>query len=647
MAHFVEQYTDMLKACDDYDSLANAIKICISKNIINAVSSDIKDAIDSLGLSTPYYRFMKTMVWAASVSDHTETSLNLLRYFCNKIAKEYNSLTLEPDEFSLMIITICADDKQFLNNVTDDRKYELYNTISSWYLCHTDDDMNDPGLRVYIITSINLILHGKFTMQELDWEFRALYSDIKAEDVGTAKAHRVNEIIRPFQAIFINIMQNADQSQLLFEISLKEWRDQIDLKIQTKASLYEKKFGVKNSYEAYYLFLNDLIWGCKTLNDELSNTGYVNIVNPVVGRFIVHFLNGLHYAYSENELTVDILKILVRDAQHIFYDSFAVSETTRIILNDILTLYCESGKYEDSLMHGEYFSAVKCFLNQDEAFRLWSADFHDANRMALCDRVYATYVNCFMDSTLNSVDILINSQKSDIELEYDRPPEIASEAKTVISKNNDNDSEVDDSTEDNEETSDEEEDKEYDGPEIDASQSNKGYKKGSKKQADAERKIYGAYKNYKDNESKVDSQLSKMLGAAKKAFSQDKTEEIIEGKKFTPIGLLKKILITGAIFNYSKIAGFAYLLVSHTISKKRTAKQKREILLQIETELKMLDEKIEDARGDGNRKAKYALMRTKAELERARDKIKYNLTATKEDMRVARSYISNDKRDNL
>jgi hypothetical protein len=87
--------------------------------------------------------------------------------------------------------------------------------------------------------------------------------------------------------------------------------------------------------------------------------------------------------------------------------------------------------------------------------------------------------------------------------------------------------------------------------------------------------------------------------------------------------------------------------VSHTLNKKRTKKQKTEILLEIETEIKMLDEKIEDARGDGNRKAKYALMRTKAELIRARDKIRYNLTATKEDMKTAKAYINNDQRDDI
>ena len=638
MAHFVEQYTHLLKGCDDYDSLANAINICISKNIINSVSTDIKEAIDRLGSNTPYYNFMKTMVWAASVSDHTETSLNLLRYFCNKIVKEFDSLTIEPDEFSLMVITICADDKQFLNKVTDDRKFELYNTLASWYLCRVSADVIDPNLREHIILSMNLILGGKISMQELDWEFRDIYSNVKPIDVGTAKAHKVNEVIRPFQALFINIIQNMDQPTLLHDISAEEWRNKIHKKIEEKAKLYEKKFGIKDSYRIYYTFLNDLIWGFKYLNDELSKTGYSNIENPVVGYFILNFLRVLHHNYSENNLKVTQVVILIRDAQQIFYESFAILDTTKDLINIIITSYCETGDWEDSLVQGEYLAAIKTFLHQDEAFKLWADELPPKH--AVLDRIYATYIDCYAKNTL---DISIDSKENESNVE------IATEAKSDRSRTDKDADYYEDSEEDSQTQEDDEpvEDEPYDGPDIEAKQSKKGYKKSSKLQSESERKIYGAYKKYKDNESKVDSQLSKMLTAAKKAFSQDKTEEIIEGKKFTPIGLLKKILVSAAIFNYSKIAGFAYLLVSHTISKKRTAKQKREILLQIETEIKMMDEKIEDARSDGNRKAKYALLRTKSELERARDKIKYNLTATKEDMRVAKAYINNDKRDNL
>ena len=175
---------------------------------------------------------------------------------------------------------------------------------------------------------------------------------------------------------------------------------------------------------------------------------------------------------------------------------------------------------------------------------------------------------------------------------------------------------------------------------ISSSLSNKGYSKFSKKQADGQRKIYNAYKKYKNAEDKVDSQLSKMLSAAKRAFiGQTTEEEIIEGKKFTPIGLLKRVLRTAAVFSFGKVSGFIYLVVSHALNKKRTDAKRREILAQIEEEIAMLDEKIADATADGNRKAKYALMRTRSELNRAKNKIKYHLTATQNDIRRAKSFI--------
>lgn len=651
MAHFIEQYVRRIERCDDYDMLASEISTCIERNIVSHISTYILEAIDRLSLNTSYHKFVKTMVWAVTTSDHTESSLNILRYFCNKITKEYDSLMVEPDEFSLMVITICADDKSFLTKVTDDRKFELFNTLASLYMVRTREDKNDPELRNDVIESMNLILNGRISMQELDHEFGKRYGDIKTYDIGTSKAHKVNEIIRPFQALFINIVQNMDQMKLLNEISLVEWMHQINNAVDQKAKVYEKKFHTKNSHDVYKTFLHDLIFGFKSLNDELVNTGYTNIENPVVGKFILNFLRGLHQTYIENKMKPEELVILIRDAKEIYYESYAVSQNTKCLINNIVIRYCDSNEYEDALNKGEYLNAMNSFLRQDEAFKLWATDLDDMQCGALVDRVIATYRDCYINDKL--CELTDEDKKSSIATEAIRFKrdkkkedlgEKMNEEKTIQERNDDN---VEEDRQDNdEENSEDDQDRDNDR-EIEAYQSNKGYKRASKLQSDSERKIYKAYKTYKDNEAKVDSQLSKMLSAAKRAFSQDKTEEIIEGKKFTPIGLLKKILVTAAVFNYSVIAGFIYLIVSHTISKKRTAKQKKEILIQIETELKMLDEKIEDARGDGNRKAKYALMRTKTELERARDKIRYNLTATKEDMRVAKSYINNDRRDNL
>ena len=614
MAHFVEQYIHAIQTSDDYDMLTHQIEIGISKNILNHISTDIKEAIDRLNVDTPFYDFIKMMVWASTVSDHTETSLNLLKYFCNKVASQFDSLSFELDEYSLMVITICADDKSFISKITEDRKIELANTLCRWYLVKTERDNESHVVDGLFHQSIDLILQG-YNIDQLDRYFEGKYKDICSEykDYGD---HVVNEIVRPLQALFINIIQNIDQEELLFQLSTEEWINRVDAIITEKSDLYATKGSSKDPKE-YKLILHDLIFTFDDFNKDFSAMGYTGFNNPSVGKFIWFFLEDLHQQYNRDNVTLDEIKFLVREAQRIFLDNFSVSEECRTVLNTVINTYCDSPSHEDSLMQDQYLEAIKMYLKQDSMFMTWYGDYKDNNKEALFDRVISTYINDYMNPNFTIIDNLIQ----------------ASEAAVMEAK-----SEQWDPDENNDEDSSNTEE-EYTGPEIDAKQSSKSYNKGSKMQADAERKIYKGYKNYKNNEAKVDSQLSKMLTSAKKAFAQDKTEEIIEGKRFTPIGLLKKVLITAAIFNYSKVAGFVYLVVSHTLSKKRTEKQKNEILIEIDTEIKMLDEKIEDARGDGNRQAKYALMRTRSELIRARDKIKYNLTATKQDMKTAKSYV--------
>ena len=58
----------------------------------------------------------------------------------------------------------------------------------------------------------------------------------------------------------------------------------------------------------------------------------------------------------------------------------------------------------------------------------------------------------------------------------------------------------------------------------------------------------------------------------------------------------------------------------------------------------MLDEKIEDARGDGNRQAKYSMMRTRAELQKSLEQIKYGLTASKKAIKTTKAVLSGRKK---
>lgn len=67
------------------------------------------------------------------------------------------------------------------------------------------------------------------------------------------------------------------------------------------------------------------------------------------------------------------------------------------------------------------------------------------------------------------------------------------------------------------------------------------------------------------------------------------------------------------------------LLVARALSKNTEEREKKRILMELETELKIVKEKIEDARGDNNKQQKYELMRIQANLEKEITRIKHGL----------------------
>ncbi len=166
------------------------------------------------------------------------------------------------------------------------------------------------------------------------------------------------------------------------------------------------------------------------------------------------------------------------------------------------------------------------------------------------------------------------------------------------------------------------------------------YKKDSVNMHNAQNKIYKAYRNYQDAEDKIDSQVSKAVKGMKNVLIGDVKAEIIEGKKFTAIGLLKQLLATAAIFSFGPIQGAVALVIRYALKKNTTLSERRKIILELEEELEMVNEKIEDARGDNNKKAKYSLMRTRNELNNALKRIKYGLAADERSTNTAKATIN-------
>lgn len=141
--------------------------------------------------------------------------------------------------------------------------------------------------------------------------------------------------------------------------------------------------------------------------------------------------------------------------------------------------------------------------------------------------------------------------------------------------------------------------------------------------------VRSAYKLAKDNVNKLSRQLDGVIKAIKNfVFSdQDMDYIVVEGKKFTFFGLVRKVLGGVALFSFSKVFAICYLIVKWAGTSKAKKSSKRKMLMLLAEEIEITNEKIEDAKAAGDNKAKYALMRSKKELENARDRIKYNMGA--------------------
>ena len=131
-------------------------------------------------------------------------------------------------------------------------------------------------------------------------------------------------------------------------------------------------------------------------------------------------------------------------------------------------------------------------------------------------------------------------------------------------------------------------------------------------------------KNAKETIARAISQpIQKIMQADK----EERKKRIIEGKFHLKIWRLITRAVTAGIFAYVKgpIFGVISLLGSLLIDKSTDKRVKSQVLHEIETEIKIVDEKIEDAKSDASKQEKYALMRLKAELEKEHKRIKYSL----------------------
>ena len=114
-----------------------------------------------------------------------------------------------------------------------------------------------------------------------------------------------------------------------------------------------------------------------------------------------------------------------------------------------------------------------------------------------------------------------------------------------------------------------------------------------------------------------------------------KREKLITGKNTVKLGKALKtiIMLFGSKHVAFKLLGpikgtgvmIITMLAGYALSKRTEEREKKRILLDLETELKITREKIEDAKGDNAKQQKYELMRIEATLEKEITRIKHGL----------------------
>ena len=142
---------------------------------------------------------------------------------------------------------------------------------------------------------------------------------------------------------------------------------------------------------------------------------------------------------------------------------------------------------------------------------------------------------------------------------------------------------------------------------------------------DVKNGVYVPYKKFKSAAGAIDNQLAKITRGLKDAVLNTNSakfrEEVIAGKTYSPLKILAKVLGGYAVFCTNKVLFIIGLVTRYYCGKHCKATERRKAIVELEGEIKILDEKIADAQAAGDNKAKYELMRTRNSLNSSRDAI--------------------------
>ena len=140
-----------------------------------------------------------------------------------------------------------------------------------------------------------------------------------------------------------------------------------------------------------------------------------------------------------------------------------------------------------------------------------------------------------------------------------------------------------------------------------------------------ERNISKAYSKYKLHEDDVDQKLTHIIKKCKGVVfgsSEEARRQMVEGRGYSVVNVLKYIIGGYAVFSVSKVAFFLVLIVRWCTNGKIKRSERKKIIAELEAEKEVIENKIEDARMDGDKEAVERLIRTKHNIIAATKRIK-------------------------
>lgn len=155
--------------------------------------------------------------------------------------------------------------------------------------------------------------------------------------------------------------------------------------------------------------------------------------------------------------------------------------------------------------------------------------------------------------------------------------------------------------------------------------------KGVRNFANNQRDRYDTHKRNTAGISKAKEHIEKTINyPIKKFLEQDKEsrkKRIIQGGFRAQIWKWLNIALKSGLvgFAVNPLAGAITAIGLAAVDKASDVRTKRQILKELETEIKICEEKIEDSKSEAKKEEKYKLMRIKAKLEAEHERIKYNL----------------------